>query len=98
MQEQKRMSIKEFQEFGYLQELNRQFLHPLGLALECIVNNETGEVSLGGIWDNRDSQDGMAFADWLIDKEKVNRVAKALDEKSPSRIKIFGSIIQPVLR
>jgi hypothetical protein len=28
------MSIKEFREFGYLQESNRQFFHPLGIALE----------------------------------------------------------------
>ena len=32
--EQKYMPIKEFRERGYLQELNRRFLHPLGLALE----------------------------------------------------------------
>jgi hypothetical protein len=28
------MDIAEFQSEGYLQEVNRQFLHPLGLALE----------------------------------------------------------------
>ncbi len=27
-----RIDIAEFQELGYLQELNRQYLHPLGLA------------------------------------------------------------------
>lgn len=26
------MDMQEFREFGYLQEVNRQFLHPLGLA------------------------------------------------------------------
>ena len=29
-----RISIQEFRDKGYLQETNRQFLHPLGLALE----------------------------------------------------------------
>lgn len=29
-----RMSVHEFRAFGYLQEVNRKFLHPLGLALE----------------------------------------------------------------
>ena len=48
MSEIKRMSIKEFREKGYLQELNRQFLHPLGLALEIIIN-EDGSESLGGV-------------------------------------------------
>jgi hypothetical protein len=33
----KRMDVRQFREFGYLQELNRQFLHPLGLALEVVV-------------------------------------------------------------
>lgn len=31
------MGVKEFREEGYLQEANRQFFHPLGLALEIIV-------------------------------------------------------------
>ena len=36
-----RMSVKEFRERGFLQELNRLFLHPLGLALEVIIDNKT---------------------------------------------------------
>src|SRR4030042_1182881 len=32
----KRMNIKEFKEKGFLQEANRLFFHPLGLALEVI--------------------------------------------------------------
>lgn len=41
-----KMNIKEFREKGYLQEVNRQFLHPLGLALEIEINDE-GEEQLG---------------------------------------------------
>lgn len=37
MSQPKRIDIKEFREKGYLQELNRNFLHPLGLALEIIT-------------------------------------------------------------
>lgn len=33
----KRMSPAEFRDLGYLQELNRRFLHPLGMALEVEV-------------------------------------------------------------
>lgn len=33
----KRIDIAEFRREGYLQELNRRFLHPLGLALEVVV-------------------------------------------------------------
>lgn len=32
----KRIDIREFREVGFLQELNRLMLHPLGLALEVI--------------------------------------------------------------
>jgi len=58
----KRIDIKEFREEGYLQELNRQFLHPLGLALEVIINDETGEETLGGVWDYREDLEGMYYA------------------------------------
>ena len=34
----KKMNIKEFQKKGFLQEANRMFFHPLGLALEIIVD------------------------------------------------------------
>lgn len=37
LQKIKWMGVKEFREEGYLQEANRQFFHPLGLALEIIV-------------------------------------------------------------
>jgi len=33
----KRINIKEFCEFGFLQEANRLFFHPLGLALEATI-------------------------------------------------------------
>ena len=34
----KRMSINEFQKKGFLQEANRLFFHPLGMALEVYVD------------------------------------------------------------
>jgi hypothetical protein len=35
----KKMPVAEFRRLGLLQELNRQFLHPLGLALEVVVDD-----------------------------------------------------------
>jgi len=32
-----RIDVAEFRRVGYLAELNRRFLHPLGLALEVVV-------------------------------------------------------------
>ena len=34
----KYMNIKEFRDTGYLHELNRLFLHPLGLAMEISID------------------------------------------------------------
>jgi len=56
----RKMSIKEFREKGYLQELNRQFLHPLGLALEIEID-EAGSDKLGGIWDYREDKEGIYY-------------------------------------
>lgn len=40
MDDVKRIDIKEFQELGFLQEVNRLFFHPLGLALEVVIEDE----------------------------------------------------------
>ncbi len=92
----KRIDPKEFQEFGYLQEVNRQFLHPLGLALEVIIG-EDNKVSLGGIWDCRDDPLGILFADGQLDKEKTSRVGNAWKEKGRARKKQFGDVVQPII-
>lgn len=68
----KRMSIKEFREVGFLQEVNRLFFHPLGLALEVIVEGDTER--LGGIWDYREDPEGVLFAQGMIDRAKIERV------------------------
>lgn len=88
----KRMSIAEFREFGFLQEVNRQFFHPLGLALEVVVDDDGGEV-LGGIWDYRDDPEGVKFAE--IDLDKLQRVTQLQIEKETARFNLLGYIIQP---
>jgi len=70
----KRIDIKEFREKGFFQEVNREFFHPLGLALEVIKNDETGEETLGRIWDYRDDDEGMFFSSAMISKDKINHV------------------------
>lgn len=86
---------KVFLDEGYLHELNRQFLHPLGLALEVQVG-EDGTVSLGRIWDYRDDPEGMAFADETLDPAKVARVAALADARRASRQAALGFWVQPV--
>jgi len=79
----KRMDIKEFQNRGYLQEANRLFFHPLGLALEVIIDEEDGSVKLGGIWDSRDDPEGMVFDEF--DATKRGNVARAREVKMGAR-------------
>jgi len=90
------MDIKEFREFGFLQEANRLFFHPLGLALEIMIDDETGEECLGGIWDYRDDPEGMAFGDGTIQQNKIDNVEKLRLSKVASRKQLFGNDIQGV--
>ncbi len=70
----KKINIKEFRELGYLQELNRRFLHPLGLALEITIDNEKEELS--GIWDCRDNPEGIYYDIKNSDNERVKKFIK----------------------
>lgn len=86
-EEIKRMDIKEFREKGFLQEANRKFFHPLGLALEVIVDEETGEESLGGVWDYSDDGEGMFYAVGVIKEEKIDYVESLRKSKLNNRFK-----------
>jgi hypothetical protein len=67
------------------------------MALEVIVDDETGKVSLGGIWDYRDDPEGILFEDNTIDKVKAAMVQNQWHEKGQIRIKKLGYIIQPIM-
>jgi len=82
----KRIDIKEFRERGYLQEANRLFFHPLGLALEVIIDEENGSMRLGGIWDSRDDPEGILFTEF--DQEKGNAVAAESAVRCKARAKL----------
>lgn len=98
MSDIKRIDIKEFREQGYLQELNRNFLHPLGLALEIVID-EDGNESLGGVWDYRDDPEGMLYHDDIASserfKENINRVRREFNEKGQYRFDELGFVVQP---
>ncbi len=97
MSEVKRIDIKEFREHGYLQELNRQFLHPLGMALEISIDEE-GNETLGGIWDYRNDKEGILYDEDLVKtrrfKGNIEFVRNQWLEKEKSRNEIFGFMIQ----
>jgi len=91
----KRIDIKEFVDFGYLHELNRGFLHPLGLALE-VTEHEDGSVTLSGVQDRRDDVDGMIFMEDTLDPEKAARVAEERERRRPAREAALGYWQQPI--
>ena len=68
----KQLDWNEFVNEGFLQEANRQFFHPLGLALEVEIDDDGNAVGISRIWDYRDDAEGMLFGH--IDTEKIQKV------------------------
>lgn len=81
-----RMTIKEFRELGFLHEINRQVLHPVGLALEVIVDEQTGEEELGGVWDYRDDAEGIFFDNETLDGTKIEQIEDMVNSKRIGRL------------
>jgi hypothetical protein len=102
MKDIKRIDIKEFREKGYLQELNRRFLHPLGMALEVCQEDDGTEI-LGGIWDYREDEEGIYYDLANSDEERIEKFIKneqfVFDEmmkRSEKRTEMFDSNIEPI--
>lgn len=92
----KTITVKEMRELGLLQELNRTFFHPLGLALEVIIDDKTGEERIERLWDNRDDPEGWVFDDGLIDAEKAKAIQAQFEERAQVRLSTLGFVIQPL--
>lgn len=87
----KSMDIAEFRELGFLQEANRLFFHPHGLAL-MIMRDAKGE-RLARIWDCRDDPEGVVYAGSYLPglAAKAALVAKERAVHSATRAALFGS-------
>lgn len=99
----KKMDIQEFLDGGFLQEANRVFFHPLGLALEVTVPTEPGEAPacISGVWDYREDPEGMCFANYSAERlEEVRRkqanVSAEYNRHVDARFAAFGMPIQQV--
>ena len=88
MSDVKRIDIKEFREKGYLQEVNRRFLHRVGLALEVVVDDD-GTERLGGIWDYREDPEGICFAEGMINDDKAKFVQEERDKRIDARCEVI---------
>lgn len=94
MKDIKRIDIKEFREKGYLQEVNRRFFHPLGLALE--IQEHDGTETLGGVWDSREDAEGIYYNLAESDEERKSQFKKNkdfIDAELNSRIAIRGKLL-----
>ena len=94
----KLMNIKDFRELGLLQEINRQLLHPLGLALEVKIDVKTGEESLSGIRDCRDDDDEGVYFGISNKSEKEKQIYKEIQEDHYQKIKKFLEFVIEEIR
>lgn len=88
------MPVAEFVDFGYLQEVNRYFLHPLGLAL-TVEQDDHGATRLHSIQDFRAAPEGMIFADGVMDADKAARVWAERGIRAGIRQTGLGYVVQP---
>ena len=96
----KRLTVKQFREMGLLHEVNRRVLHPLGYALETIVNvdEKTNKIvdddkeRFGEVWDYGDDPEGMRFEE--MDQESIDKVKALEDKRRPTRVKALGYWVQ----
>lgn len=84
------MNLHEFLQNGYLQEVNRIFFHPLGLALYVEVDGD--KIKLGGIYDYRADPEGVVFTS----AEECPKVDQLREEKAKVREQKFGWVVQPM--
>jgi hypothetical protein len=87
----KYMDIREFREMGLLVELNRTFLHPLGLALEVMID-ENGVEYLSGIWDYRNDPQKLLYGN--INKDKMTKAQDFIKQQHAKRLNTLGYIFQ----
>lgn len=84
----KYMNLDLFQQDGYLQEVNRLFFHPLGMALE-FTRTANGEVYFSGIRDGRDDPEGIIF-DPPPNQEVIERLTAEFAVRRQARLKGLG--------
>jgi hypothetical protein len=87
---------REFRDFGYLQEANRLFFHPLGLVLCWSIPGGNSASSAGHfvVLDEREDSRGIWF-DGIDLEPKAERVAQEWHNRRAARVEALGYQIQP---
>lgn len=85
------MPLRDFQDEGYLLELNRRFMHPLGLSIILVNDRELRVI------DHRDVYN-LRFASFdRRDAEKHLRIEQELAHRLPKRHKALGYTVQELV-
>lgn len=88
----KYLNNSTFDKLGYINEINRLFLHPVGLAM---ILEDGGDIK---ILDCRDRKEGLIFT--KIDeqfKAKSELILENYSDRSLPRIQKYGWSIQPLV-
>jgi len=90
--------VRLFREMGYLQELNRTFLHPLGLALATLIH-DNGDESIQGVLVTPDKS-GFIYDEGYINSGEAVAKAQFIAERrafmAEKRINKLGFVVQPI--
>lgn len=93
------MEFQDFVDQGFLQELNRQFLHPLGLALSVRLDKNSVK-QCGDIQDYRNDPEGIVFdKEYICSQEcrdKADAIATERSRHIAHRTALLGSMIQRI--
>jgi hypothetical protein len=91
------LTIADLRNEGILQEVNRRYLHPIGLALEVTIdpNGDQQKPADLKIWDYRKDPEGIVFSE-PVDKEKARRFESFALAKWVARHRLLGFVIQAV--
>lgn len=87
----KYMDLDEFMEKGYLHEVNRQFFHPLGLAM-VIRGRGDHAIAIEGIEDFRDDAEGVHYQE--LNWDKIGMIRDEQERRRPAREEALGYWIQ----
>ena len=90
------MPVDDFVNMGLLQEVNRIFFHPRGLAMAIGVTEE-GEHVIMGVRDHRDSGVGVIFNPTSpVDIDKYKSAEELLINRQNARQEKFGWTVEPL--
>jgi hypothetical protein len=89
------LTAHEVRDLGVLLEVNRQLLHPRGLALEVTYDPDDPElVGKLRVQDHRDDPEGVYFAE--LNHDDVAKAARFAGSVRTHRRSALGYIVQPL--